>query len=277
MSNFLPKGIGTSPGTALGTASPLYMSGKILYVSSASGDASYSGLDRYHPLDTLANALSAASAGDVIVLMEDHDETISSAVTFSSRIAVIGEGYADGKPKATLQVGHASNDLLVLNADGCMVQNVLFKPHATSGSSANCIRSGSADIFIDACYFEMDEHSDGQAIDVSSGAANWRIRNCSFVVTETTVDASPDSGIRLAGAMTGLVMEGCVFDAGEVGFDTQGAIANQPWGFDGSAGATTNLQVTGLSLLRGAEFKVHASSTGWIEPSTTTGAARVIW
>ena len=276
MSNFLPNGIGLATGASLGTAEPLYHSGTIRYVSSASGSASYNGLDRYHPLATLGAAVTASSAGDIIVLMSDHEEAISSTITVSNRIAIIGEGYSDGKPQAKLTIDHATADMFALAADGCLIQNVQFGPR-TSASTANFIQSAVADIVIEECYFAMDEHSDGPAILAAGGAANWRIRNCTFVVTETTANSSPDSAIRLSSTMTGLNIEGCIFDAGSVGFETQGGTPNKPWAFDGSAGAITDLRVTGLSLLRGAEFKVHASSTGWINPATTTGSGKVIW
>ena len=63
-------------------------------------------------------------------------------------------------------------------------------------------------------------------------------------------------------------LEGLTFDAGTVGWSNY-------WALDLSAGAITRLTIEGLSLLRGADAKFHASSTGRVNVQTASGGSRV--
>jgi hypothetical protein len=88
-------------------------------------------------------------------------------------------------------------------------------------------------------------------------------------VAETDPDNNdpPVSAIDIDAAMTNFTMEGCVFDGGSIGWGS--------WALDGTGGKVTNVRIEGLSLLRGADVSFDATSTGFINPSTTSGAVRV--
>src|SRR5689334_19357234 len=102
--NIYPNGVGGSTGASLATAAPLYASGQVWYVSSTTGvdGASPAGLDRVKPLATLAQAYTNAAAGDFIVCLSGHVETLTSAQTIGKAdIKLVGEGTGSSRPRFT--------------------------------------------------------------------------------------------------------------------------------------------------------------------------------
>ena len=272
MTNILDNGIGGSTGATLATASPLYMSGNVWFVSSASGDASYSGKDRKVPLDGLAAAIGVAANDDIIVLLSDHAEVVSTPITADKRLTIIGEGLNSGKPTASMTQGHTTSNVITVTAANVTFDNILFKPH-TSASTGKYIDTAVADMAVKNCYFEMDENSDAPSISLQSGADNCRISGCTFESTAETVNDLPVEAVTVAAAITGLTMEDCIFNGGIYGFETSGG---DPWAFDGSAAAITSYRIHGLTLLNGSDFKLNTSSTGYVSMSSATQDGRLL-
>lgn len=269
----LANGIGGSLGDALVTAKPLLMTGKIWYVYNTTGvdGASPLGLERSAPLATLAQAHTNAADGDLIVCLSGHAETLSSVLTVSKRVCIVGEGTASGIPTVTLTLGGAANNIFTLTGVRVQLRNLKFKPR-TAAATGSYISTATANHYIKGCYFEMDENSDGPGVLLASGANLLHFENCTWISTETTLAQKPDSAFRNSAALTGLRMFGCVFDGGTVGFATS---AGNPWAFDGNAGAITDFHFENLSLLRGADMRIDPSSVGYVNVQTSSGSVRV--
>jgi hypothetical protein len=282
MPNLLSYGIGATQGASLAVARPLLLNRQVWYVDSVTGNASYSGKDRKYPLDTIANALTARGSEDdhIIVCLSTHEEEISSVMTLSYRTTILGEGLSSGEPMATLILAGASNNIFTVSAAGCLFSNLYFKPPGDAASpvaaSGSFISSNQDCTMADGCYFDSDQYSDGNAVSLGAGADFCRFRNCQWKSSETSTDPThkPVPAFKITGTLTNLWLEGCIFDGGAVGFDDG---SGNPWSFDGSGYATVGLRVEGLTLKNGADFKTHASSSGYINPQEFTGHAKTEW
>lgn len=269
MGNQYQNGVGGSTGSTLATLSPLLHTGTIWYVSSASGDASNSGKDRNQALTTLSAAVAASSNDDIIVLLEDHDETISTGVIVNRRLAIIGEGVDDGKPKVKLR--KSSANMIAMAASFCIIDNVRFVP-ATANASDNFIDSGTVDnTIISNCYFELNEYSRGYGVEILSGGSEWVFRNCTFVSTAPAGGVPPFPALFVDGGFN-VFIEECTFDGGSVGFkDGSGNL----YAVDATANPISGLRVRNLTLLNGADFANNASTTGWFVGTMASGSARI--
>lgn len=273
MAFYLPNGIGGSLGDSLVTAKPLQTTGKIWYVYNTTGvdAAAPAGLERIAPLATITQAHTNAADGDLIVCLTGHAETVSSVITVSKRVAILGEGTASGIPTVTLTLGGAANNIFTITAVRAQLRNLKFKPR-TAAATGSYVSTATANHYIKGCYFELDENSDGPGVLLSSGANLLHFENCTFLSTEATLAQKPDSAIRVAAALTGLRMFGCIFDGGTVGFATS---ASNPWAFDGNGGAITDFHFEAISLLRGADMRLDPASVGYLNVQTSSGSARV--
>lgn len=279
MSNLLSAGIGGTTPT-LAAASPLLMNQRVWFVDSQTGNTSYSGKDRKSPKATIAQAVAAISTNDdhIIVCLSGHTEEVSTTITLGQRITLIGEGSSGGTPTVKLTMAATTNDTISITAARCEISGIHFQPPGQAASpgaaTASFISGAVSNVWIRECHFDCDEHSDGPGVDMQSGANDWFFQNCIFTSTEATVGSLPDSALRTAAAITGLRLEGCAFDGGTVGFEDS---SGNPWAFDGSAAAITALRVVSQSLLAGADMKLHSSTTGYINPQTTSGHAKLEW
>lgn len=278
----LPNGIGFTGGGSLGTARPLYTTGVVVYVSSVTGNASNTGLDRSHPVTTTALALSAIGATDdgIVAYLSDHREEIATELAITQRTNFCGEGFVSGRPSVEITLAAGTHDFLSFGSaagNGSRIENIRFRPPGNAASPAGTTGGyliASADnITVDGCDFEVDEHTNTGGVILSTGANGWRFNNCIFTNVETSTDPAnkPRPGLVTGGAITGLELEGCTFDAGTVGFNT--------FGFDATAGIITDLRVRGgLSLLRGADFALAASTPGYVGgPFVVTGSGRIVF
>lgn len=273
MSNRLEEGFGATTGPALALLSPLDVSGNVWYVSSVSGNdaASPAGKDRKYPLATLGQAVTNAVADDTIVVLEDHDETLTSTLTLSKRLTIIGEGRSGGIPTAKLTLNHASSDAIEASTAGCRIVGLFFE-EPDQASTGTMVNISAADVWLEDCYFQMDENSDDYAVQIS--AANCHVNRCTFVSTEETAGSQPFPAIYASIAADFLSMDSVTLDGGTVGFaDGSG---NQ-YAYDGTAGTQDAVLITNLSLLRGAVFALASTSTGMVNAATVTGGGRVSW
>lgn len=278
-----PNGIGGSTGDSLALVDSLYTTKTIYYVDSQTGDASYPGTDRNSPLATIAAAITAIGANDdhIIVCLDGHVEEVATTITLGQRVTIVGEGNSSGDPTVVLTVGHASNDVISVGAADCEIRNIYFKPPGNAASpaasTASMVNASTyAGLRLIGCHFDVDQHSDDAALKFASGADRCRLVNCEFtsVETSTTAGERPLPAVDVTAALTVLEMDGCVFDGGTEGFNDG---SGNKWAFDGSAAAVTSIRATGISLLRGADMKLHASTTGRVDVATSTGSSTVIW
>jgi hypothetical protein len=266
--NVLTSGIGEATGDYLVTCAPLQTRGAIWYVQSTTGlDGAGLGKSSDRPLATLAQAQINASAGDIIVLMSAHAETITS-LTISKQLTIVGAGSVGGRPSATIN-GTAAR--IIIGAAAVELRNIYFPMSLSANTSASVEVGAFADFQATGCYFEQGANDAGApyALYISSASATGvRLTNCSFVCTATAAATRPASAMQLNAAVVDMRMNGCVFDEGAVG-----------WSFAAMYGPFTNvrLRIESLSLLRGAVVLLGSTTTGYINVATSTGNGRVEW
>lgn len=270
-----PNGIGGLTGEPLATTKPLYLSGDVWFVNSTGGvdGASPAGKDRQKPLATLAQAQTNSANGDIIVLLDGHTETFTAALAITKNLAIVGEGSTAGVPTAKLIMNAAAQCTLVLSALGTILANIKFPAglQSNTGSAANQgkVHMTGSSAQIRGCYFEESALDQLPAITIASGAANCRLETTTIISTATTVATRPTYGVYGGGTATDLDVVGLILSDGTVGF------SGSAW--DTTTGAITRLRGQGVSLLLGADMKLHASTTGWISPSTVTGGGGISW
>jgi hypothetical protein len=266
-----PNGIGASLGDTLGTCAPLTTSGSTWFVNSATGDDSYAGADELKPFATLGAAVSASSGGDIIVLMDGHAETITGAVTPLTATTIVGTGSSGGKPTVKLTMNASAASMLALSNAGVSIRNIWFNANAQANSAA-MIAVSNQQIRISDCYFECAQYDDAACISLNASTQNFYLKDTTIVSTGTSVAAQPYCGIRSSAAISYIVIEGLTLDNGTVGF-------SNPYSMDfgGAGSAITALHGESITLLRGADVFLHASTTGFFNAQSVTGAGKVLW
>lgn len=264
-----PNGIGGSLGSSLATCKPFLTSGNVWYVNSVTGTdaASPAGQNREKPLLTIAQALTNSAAGDTVVLMDGSVFALTSTVDLAGRF-VVGEGSSGGIP--TVQIGTNALGALSMGTAGGELRNVRFTASAAARSGLGKLLLTASYQFVEDCYFDLGQYDDGPAISLATALTNHYLRGCTFVSTATSVAAQPLCAVFGVGTASNFTIEDCVFDAGTAGFSSY-------WALDLNAGAITRVKGTGLSFLRGADYRINSSSTGYFNPQTTTGGSRGSW
>ena len=266
----LPNGVGATLGDSLVVNSPLEFNGNIWYVDSATGAdaASPKGRNRNAPLATLDQAVTNSAAGDMIVLMDGHAETITSAVAVNKSLTIVGAGQSSGKPTVKLTNNQAAGAVLTCTGSDVQVRNIWFPTNTQACSARRVTTSGGNYFRMIGCYFEFGANDDASGLGLAGTTVE--IRNTTFVVTATDNTAQPDTAVDLSGTVSAIIMEGVVFDGGEAGFSDYFAM-------DLSDSAVTSFYLENLSLLNGADIKVLAASEGYVNVGTSGGGARVDW
>lgn len=279
MPNSLPNGIGGTAGDSLASAKPLLTSGAVWYVNSDGGadigSGGIFGSDRLRPFATLGYAVGQASDGDIIALMDGHEETRLSTLSITKNLTIVGEGASNGNPTATLIAGGATVEVLSFGSgsDNSEVRNVKFQPFTSAYTGSYILGASTSGILLKGCRFEANGFNDTYQVALGTGCNNWRIVGCTFVSTETNYATAPYTALANTAAISNLVIDGCVFDGGLSPFGTGSLVV----AFDNTAAAITELKGENISLLRGADVSLHASTTGYFNAQTSSGHARVSW
>lgn len=267
--NFLNNGIGGTLGDSLALAKPLVLSGNVWYVNSTVGSdaASPRGQNREKPLATLQQAVTNAADGDLVVLLSGHAESISTTVTINKKLIVIGEGSAAGLPTVSLT---QSADVVMLSCTVSRVElrNILFPEPGLAVTTAR-VAFSSTDQLGNGCYFRCGSHTGAAPVTMNS-SDRLRLENCTFISTATDVSLQPFAAVLGTTALADIVVDGLVLSDGTVGFSNL-------YSWDTGGFAITRLRATNISLLLGADMKLHASSTGLVNVATATGGGKVVW
>lgn len=267
--NIWANGVGGTAGAALALVAPLYTSGNIWYVLSTTGSdaASPRGKERIRPLATLAQAVTNAAAGDIIVCLSGHAETLTSQQAFSNAdIHVIGEGAGSNRPKFTRNA-----DIVMFNvtAAGVKFDNLYF-PASTLASANSRVKFAGANDRMVGCYFECGTLDNGPSLETVTGASQVSVTGGTyFVSTSTSVASQPDSAIKVTNAITDLELDTVIMDGASSGW------AN-PYAFNG-AGAVTRLRATNVDLLGDSDMTFATGTSGHLYVRNRTGSARVVW
>lgn len=261
-----PNGI-VGTGDALLTGKPVITSGDIWYVHATNGtDATLTaGQNRNKPLATLAQAITNSSSGDIIVCMDGHEETVTSAWALSKQLTIVGGGSSDGKPTAKLTLNAASSSMFTPSTTNVQLRNLWLEENAQSNTTVKVLVTG--DYFrMVGCYVEGNGNDTSSLLTINN-ADNCRIEDTTFISTATATGSLPESAVVASGIMQDLEMEGVVMDGGVYGWDNYYAFAN--------TGALTRLRAIGGSFLRGSDVSLSDSTTGWLTAPTTTGSVRI--
>lgn len=266
------NGIGEPLGDTLVTAKPLITSGLIWYVDSSIGvnDVSPRGLSSTEPLATLAQAVTNASNGDTIVLLDGHTETLGAGgVTVSKNLIIVGSGSSGGLP--TVKLTPFGEDVVALTVSGAAVQlrNIWFEERTVDSTVNSTIVVSGANFQMIGCYCQQGQY-DYASLELAAGADRARIVNTTFISTATSLTAQANAAMISSAALTDLDMDGVVFSNGTHGFS--GAYACNL-----TAAAVTRLRAQSLSLLLSANMALHASTIGHVNVQTSTGNGHVFW
>lgn len=259
-SNIIESGPVNSNGSDTFIRQKVYTdAGEVYYVDSANGLDTNAGTDPNAPFATLGAAVTAASAGALIVLRSGHAETLSATLTISTTdLVIVAEDdtvtitvNVSGAPgiSATIQEvtfrgitftstsGVASTSLLTISGDGCHVHNCRF----------NCDTSLVAGL--------------------EAGGAYQYVTDCTFTSLPTAVAAKPQYGLYVSspGDSGSITSVNCTFDGGTVGFSTAALGGN-------------NIYVTRIekvTLKNGADIVIDPDSSGYIHVESMDGDCNV--
>lgn len=263
-----PNGLGQSLGDSLVVVGgPIYTTGKVWYVDSTVGSNSYDGRSDKRPLATLAQAQTNASNGDIIVLLADHAETYTSALTITKELVIAGAGSSSGNPTVTFTNNQSGGYLFNITADNVELRNIWFEEESQSNSFPTIASSGD-NLRMVGCYMQLDENTAhaGVQLDQAAGEVAF-IHNCTFVSTAAAIGSVPDTAIFKQGAGY-LRMVGVTLDGGSYGFE--GGYA-----YDEDQGAGGETVVDQITLLRGADMRLHTSTVGFVQVSSDSDEPRI--
>lgn len=270
MTQFYPNGIGAFLGDVLATCRPLQMSGNVWYVSSYSGTdaASPRGQQREFPLATIGQAHTNAVAGDIIVCLDGHGETLTATQTFNKAgITLVGEGSNSGVPTVGFSINSAAVSLFNVTAAGVKFRNFRVRENDQL-SVASKITWAAANGEMRNCYVACGA-KDVASLSLGAGSNSFCLRSSTFVSTTTT--NRPGSAVFLSAAVSDLDILDCVFDGGELGFSASSVA------LDLSLFAVTRLRGESVSMIRGADASINAATIGYFNIQTSTGGSRVSW
>ena len=257
------NGYGGTLGAEMATRSPILATGACWYVSSSGSDA-YAGTDRTKPFATLATAYTAASAGDTIILLAGHTQTITVAVTLAKTgLRIRGEGSGTNRP--TLSCG-AAIAMLDITAAGVWIENIYFP--ASSAAPTARIRTAAAASRIRNCYLECGASDTAASIKLVTGAGTCRIEDTTLVSVATDVTAQPAIGIEIANAASDVDLKSVVFDGGTTGWSD--------FALKGTA-AITRLYGVDVSFLNDSDYSFATGTSGELHISNRSGGSRGVW
>lgn len=272
MSNVYSGGLGGSTGDELCTYSNLVISptNNVWYVHFATGvdSGTPAGRERLQPLKTLAQAYTNAVAGDIIVFLSGHAQTLTAVQTIAKaglRLVSEGNGVAN---MAKFTTNGAAVGIFNITAAAVLVANMYFPTGLVNTTAARIVVDAVAGVTIRGCHFDCSARETTYgAIGPSLGTTYCRIEDCTFVSTATAVSAVPAAAILTANPLSDCTVDGCTFDGGTVGWGSGYAI--------NFGDAVTRLMAVNVDLLNGSDFTV-ASGSYVINIRNRTGSARLI-
>lgn len=272
-----PHGLGGSTGDSLVTNDNFYSTYIVLFVSSVLGDDDNLGLTRSQPKATLASAVTFANTQDhvLIVLMDGHGEVVTSTISMTSSMTIVGEGRdANGDPTVWLQSNMSSGVMLDMGDDLSQLRNVLIKEPLQARTSPEVQSDGAYyGVWLKHVKFLVGANSRGPALRFDS-LLYPLVEFCEFVLT---ADAHEDSA---AGCWSVEACEG--LRARQTTMDNSGGFVWQRTALGvGTAytepAANTRIEFDQMRLLGSTLMGLHANTTGWVQCDEMTGEARVDW
>lgn len=267
--NLFIGGLGGTSGSTLATLSPLQITGDAWYVKSTTGtdDVSPAGKERSRPLATVGQAYTNAAAGDWIVMLSGHAETLAVQLTLAKAgLTLLGEGIGTARPQLT-RSGDA-NALFSLTAAGIRLDNLYFPARGGEPLDAR-IHVAASEVAIANCYFVSNEVS-YPTIELVTGANSVRITDTYLVSPGTTPASAPHSAIKVTNAVSDLWITGCTIDGAASGWrSATSGIA--------LAAAVTRLRAYNNDMLGDTDMNIATGTSGFVHVRNKSGSARVVW
>lgn len=261
MSITLPNGIGETLGDTLVTNSPIYTSNRIHYVHSGTGsDSAGYGETKTKPYASLAYAMAsgnpALASGDIVVLLDGHEETVTTAIDIGQGLVIVGSGETDGEPTVTFQNNGVTAHIMTLSAAEVELRNIKFAAFE-SAQPDNQVDVAGSDCRIIGCLFEANGNNTATQLDIAASLTTT-VKNCTFRSTATAANSLPTVGLA-CGAAGILFLENCVFDNGTYGYGTAAMTCSG------------DLRGEGNSFLRDARLELSDSADVILAGGTVTG------
>jgi len=266
MSRNLPNGIAETLGDTLVTSSPLFITGDLHYVDSsnaAADDSAGYGESKSRPFATLAYAVSVASGGDIVVLLEGHSEQFATELDITQALTIVAAGETDGVPTVTLNNLAASGYMLRLSASGCELRNIRFVQHP-SASGIPHVNIAASGCRIIGCRFEAGEDNSAYCVTVNDSLVTC-IKDCTFISVSDDPANQPTGGLLGPGLGT-LFLDNCVFDDGDVGYSS----------FAFRWTTAPRIHASGCSFLNGAVASGGEAGDVFFVGGTMTGGVQLI-
>lgn len=157
--------------------------GSFFYVDS--GTDQTTGVNWANAVGTLDEAINLCTndAGDIILIAPGHAETLDGADGFDADktgIKIIGLGVGENRPVFTYDT---ATDEGVIGGDDVEIHNCIFLAHVTDVAHAIDVETGAENFVIEGCDFVMDTEATDEftdAIEIAANCDNGRIENCRF-------------------------------------------------------------------------------------------------
>ena len=232
--------------------SDLIITGAVIWVDSVNGSAGGAGTFE-DPVDDIAQAIANATAdnGDIVILKENHSETLTGSVSFSKAgMKFFGLGSGATRPSFTC---NAAIDLFSLDAVGIEINGFYF-PAGTTTPNTSRINVAAAGCKIKDCTF-LCGANDPDTITIPDAGDYCNIDSCTFTVSAD----GPNKGISIeAAAVAGLIIQNCSFDGDDYGWDDAAiysAVAHLNWIY------ANNTLTNGSDILHTAAAKGYLYGT----------------
>ncbi len=242
----------------------------IWYVGNAVSGASDSnaGTERDYPLLTLQQAVTNASAADLIVLLHSHSETISTVVILNKAgLSIVGEGSGSTIPRLTNGVGQATDCMLRISAASVMLDTIHFPESSVAARERVEVLGGSGTSILQNLTFDCGVNDRNRTLFYTTIGNHW-LSDCTF----TAVGVGANAAIEIGGVLPGWTVNNVTLDGGSFGWTATG-YAIQPNG----GGIATGMRATNMRLLNGSHVQFATGTTGIFDPVLTTGDSRVDW
>lgn len=159
---------------------PQLTTGSVFFVDSTTGKSANSGKSPLLPRSTvdLGNNLCTANKGDIIYVMPNHAESITTAAALAldtAGVSVIGLGRGEDRPTLTFTTCTAAD--IDIDAANVSIKNIVFK--AGVDSLAAVIDVNASDFLIEGCDFrDTSLYQTVTWMDADANADRLQIKNC---------------------------------------------------------------------------------------------------
>ena len=172
--------------------------GVTYYVDSVNGaDTGKSGTSWSGAYKTIATAVAAAVAGDVIMIKGSFTEAVTVAVA-KTGLSIIGAGTG---PNRAVWTAAADAVCLTINATDVLVKNIKFRPPAYSADRGTCaiLLGGAGYARIQGCRFQGKTGSQAAIYSPVCDSDNVEISDCEFIYMNTATYGAAIKGVEAGG------------------------------------------------------------------------------